>query len=342
MASRSIDLGGLPPIQQGGFDVDALVKIAALMQNQHDQTLKDIESKSKYGTPATPTMFSPTPKKGFSLVPSAGDIPQPMMPGQDGSGALLVPPTGGTGAAPPIYAREGTPPIMGSVEFSQRNAMAGNVLTPDKSDEELQAQAQLLYGEPGATTLSKLKFSAKTAKPLHVISDLESQMLAGLGVQLDPGKVLTGDEFTSLHRLIGLRTQGRLAENQELILKKLGYDITNIRATIEEKTTDIEKKKESLKFQKKAMEILGGDASKTGDPLLTGGAPAISGITLPKATGPSIVEPKPTDTKGAITTPPAVMRALIQNGDGSEVDASDGYTYTYIGGTVSKKKTKRK
>lgn len=158
MASRSIDLGGLPPIQQGGFDVDALVKIAALMQNQHEQEMK-------YGTLGTPDTISTTKPlfaglRGYQERPGTA----PMAPSAPINGAEGDPSTGlmeeaqnhlltngapTIGGSPTTWVKPGTPGTLGLDQLRLRTAVADQVAPEDRG---------VLLTDPSQDVYKKVKF----------------------------------------------------------------------------------------------------------------------------------------------------------------------------------------
>jgi hypothetical protein len=232
MASRSIDLSGLPPIQQGGgFDVDNILKIANLFQQQYEQ-------EARFGTPGRPEVTSATKpffakSRGFQEVPGSPPL-APSVPLNAPLGSGRGDPS--TGIMEEAQGRVLTSGIPGTPTSYVRPAVPG---TPGTVEQELKvrlATAGLLDPE-SVTRRGFAKEDFKTKEIVHTVSVLEATLLKRMGIPgVEPGQTFDKEGWTSLKSLVSLNTSSRQADAQTLILQKLGYDVQS-------KAEDVKQKK---------------------------------------------------------------------------------------------------
>ena len=157
MASRTVDLGGLPDIQQNkGFDMSSLIQLAHLLEVQN-------ENEHKYGTPGKPGIkgipAEVTPEASIVSRIYGGVDRVKTLPSNIPEGAIFAPGTKELlTAGQPVYLKRGAPEVPaipgtpGSQELTTKAGIA-HLLTPESA-----ANMMIKKGFEG------IKFAGTTAK----------------------------------------------------------------------------------------------------------------------------------------------------------------------------------
>lgn len=166
MASRSIGLGGLPDIPEGGMNIDSLVKLAHLLEMQHEQ-------QAKYGTPGTPDQIlldKPFMASARGFQPKVMQAPVNGAAGDPSSGLLEEAQGRTLPGAQTAWVKPGTPGTMGLENLKVRSELARSGLYDEEGAQALLQGKEIGSVSVGGGKAGKVFINAAEPDPTKMIS----------------------------------------------------------------------------------------------------------------------------------------------------------------------------